>query len=88
MGGRALRGPAAKMMAELGEEVSCVGVARRDQGLCDVMVIDEEDRGQAPAIGALGMRAVVTNTIMRTDDDKVALAREVLALAEGAHVRR
>ncbi len=88
VGGQAHRGPAAKMMAELGEEVSCVGVARRYRGLCDVMVIDEEDRGQTPAIEALGMRAVVTNTVMRTDDDKVALAREVLALMEGAHVHR
>lgn len=86
VGGRALRGPAAKMMAELGEEVSCVGVARRYRGLCDVMVIDEEDRGQVPAIEALGMRAVVTNTVMRTDDDKVTLARGVLRLVEGARV--
>ena len=80
VGGQALRGPAAKMMAELGEEVSCVGVARRYLGLCDVMVIDEVDRKHAPAIEALGMQAAVANTIMQTDDDKAALAREVLAL--------
>ncbi len=80
VGGQALRGPAAKMMAELGEEVSCVGVARRYLGLCDVMVIDEVDRKHAPAIEALGMQAAVANTIMQTDDDKAALAREVLTL--------
>jgi LPPG:FO 2-phospho-L-lactate transferase len=87
VGGQAVKGPAAKMMAELGEEVSCVGVARRYQGLCDVMVIDTVDRANAPAIEALGMRAVVTDTIMRTDADKVALAREVLALVEATRVR-
>ena len=87
VGGKAVKGPAAKMMAELGEEVSCVGVARRYQGLCDVMVIDEVDREQAQAVGALGMNVMVTNTIMHTDDDKVVLARDVLALAEGSRVR-
>ncbi len=80
--GQALRGPAAKMMAELGEEVSCVGIARRYQGLCDVLVIDEEDRTHASAIEALGMHAAITNTIMQTDDAKIALAREVLTLSK------
>jgi LPPG:FO 2-phospho-L-lactate transferase len=82
IGGQAVKGPAAKMMADLGEEVSCVGVARRLRGLSDVMVIDEVDREQTSAIEALGMRTFVTNTVMRTDEDKVALAKEVLALAE------
>ena len=80
--GQAVKGPAAKMLAELGEEVSCVGVARRLQGLCDTLVIDEADRGEAPAVEALGMRAVVTDTIMRTDDDKIALAEQVVQLTE------
>lgn len=87
VGGQAIKGPAAKMMAELSEEVSCVGVARRYQGLCDVMVIDTVDRASAPAIEALGMRAVVADTVMRTGADKVALARAVLALVEGSRVR-
>jgi LPPG:FO 2-phospho-L-lactate transferase len=80
--GQAVKGPAAKMLAELGEEVSCVGVARRLQGLCDTLFIDEADRGEASAVEALGMRTVVTNTIMRTDDDKIALAEQVVKLAE------
>ena len=87
VGGQALRGPAAKMMAELGEEVTCVGVARRYRGLCDILVIDEVDRAHALAIQALGMSAHVTNTLMNTDEDKMALARQVLALAEGLHER-
>ena len=82
VGGHALRGPAAKMMAEMDEEVSCVGVARRYQGLCDVMVIDEVDREHAPAIEALGMRVAVANTVMQSDDDKAGLAQEVLRLLE------
>ena len=87
VGGEAVKGPAAKMMAELGEEVSCVGVARYYRGICDVMVIDEVDREQSRAVEALGIQAVVTNTVMRTDDDKTALAREVVGLVEGSRVQ-
>ena len=71
-----------KMRLELGEEVSCVGVARRYQGLCDVMVIDHADAAHAPAVEALGMRAVVTNTVMTSDQDKAALAQELLGVVE------
>ncbi|MBI2872165.1 MAG: 2-phospho-L-lactate transferase [Chloroflexi bacterium] len=81
VGGQALRGPAARMLAELGEEASCVGVARRYAGLCDVMVIDETDRHQAQRIRELGMDVAVANTVMRTDEDKEALARLVCELA-------
>ena len=84
VGGAALRGPAAKMMSELGEDVSCVGVARRLQGLCDTLVIDKVDEPLVPAIEAMGMAAAVTGTVMETDDDKTRLAREVLAMASGA----
>ena len=80
VGGRALKGPAAKMMAELGEEVSNAGVARRYAGLIDVLVIDESDAAEAPAVEALGIAAHVAPTIMTTDADKTALAREVLVL--------
>ncbi len=82
VGGQALKGPAAKMMAELGEEVSCVGVAKRYAGLCDALVIDTVDAAHAPAVEALGMRAIVTNTVMQTDEDKVALARQMIAVIE------
>ncbi|MCH7607492.1 MAG: 2-phospho-L-lactate transferase [Chloroflexi bacterium] len=82
VGGKALRGPAAKMMAELGDEVSCAGVARRYAGVCDALVIDTVDAAEAPAIEALGIRALVTSTVMETDDDKTALAREVVGFVE------
>ncbi len=82
VGGQALKGPAAKMMRELGEPVSCTGVAQRYVDICDVMVIDGIDALEAPAIEALGMKATVAATVMQTEADKVALAREVVRLAE------
>ena len=82
VGGKALRGPAAKMMAELGEEVGGAGVARRYAGVCDALVIDTVDAAEAPAIEALGMRALVTSTVMRSDEDKEALAREIVGFVE------
>ena len=78
VGGRALKGPAGKMLSELGEDVSCVGVARQYVGLCDVFVIDELDRGLSEDIKSLGMEAVVLDTVMNTDEDKAALARSIL----------
>ena len=84
VGGAAVKGPAAKMMTELGEEVSCVGVARRYAGLLDWFVIDAVDAAHADAVAQLGVRPHVANTLMTTEADKVALAREVLALAGGA----
>ena len=85
VGGEALRGPAAKLLSELGYEVSCRGVAERYAGLCDVFVIDEVDRHQAGAVEALGMRAEVAPTIMTDDVDKERLARRILDIVAGAN---
>lgn len=82
VGGSAIKGPAAKMLTELGEEVSCVGIARRYQGLCDVLVIDEVDRDLSDKIAGLGIQPMVTSTIMNSDDDKILLARQLLSFAE------
>ena len=84
VGGDAVRGPAGKIMGELGAEVSAVGVAREYRGLCDVLVVDTQDAALSDAIAAVGMTPAVTNTIMQTDDDKIALARTVLQLVESA----
>lgn len=83
VGGQAVKGPAAKMMAELGEEVSPVGVARRLSGLCGIVIMDHTDQALRSEIEGLGMQSVVTNTVMQTDEDKVELARHVLTLTEG-----
>ena len=82
VGGQALRGPAGKLLEELGHEVSCTAIARLYKGMCDLFVIDEVDSAQAAAIEALGMRAAVTKTVMETDWDKTRLAINILDLLE------
>ncbi len=82
VGGQALKGPAAKMMRELGLEVSPAGVARHYQDLLTGFVLDEQDEGHKMTIAfELGIRTLVTDTVMDTDDDRVRLAREVLEFA-------
>ena len=82
VGGDAVNGPAGKIMAELGKEVSCVEVAREYRDICDVLVIDSQDRALASQVEEMGVTPLVTSTIMETEEDKIALAREILALAD------
>jgi LPPG:FO 2-phospho-L-lactate transferase len=79
--GEALKGPAAKMMAELGIEVSVVGVARCLHDVLTNFVIDHLDEQHQDAISNMGLRTLVTKTIMDSDQAKVALAQEVLEFA-------
>ncbi len=78
LGGRALKGPADRMLASLGHEASAVGVARLYAGLVDTFVLDETDAGLAPQIAALGMTPLVLPTVMAGDEDQAALARALL----------
>lgn len=78
VGGRPVKGPLHRMLRGLGLEVSPRGVARYYQGLIDVFVLDRRDATWAPRIEALGMRAVVTDTIMRTPARAAHLAGVVL----------
>lgn len=78
VGGKAVKGPAAKMMAELGLEPSSLAVARHYRGLIRALVIDEADAHEAPAIEAEGMRAIVAPTLMAGPEDAERLARIVL----------
>lgn len=78
VGGKALKGPAARMMRSMGMKTSALGVAELYQGLVDVFVLDKLDGKLAPHIEALGMRAVVANTIMSGPAQKKALARTVV----------
>ena len=80
VGNDAVRGPAGRIMAGLGHEVSVVGVARVYREFCDVLVIDGQDEALAPAVADVGLRPVVTNTIMNSLQDRVDLARTVLSL--------
>jgi LPPG:FO 2-phospho-L-lactate transferase len=78
IGGRALKGPAAKMMRSLKMSASALGVARFYRGLVNVFVLDKEDETQAAKVESLGMRAIVTDTIMSGLSKKKALARAVM----------
>lgn len=82
VGGAAIKGPAAKMLAELGHDVSALGVARFYKGLIDGFVLDAQDSRLSPQIEALGMRVLVTDTMMRNDDDKKRLATTTLEFAD------
>jgi len=78
IGGRPVRGPADRLMGPLGIEVSCVGVARAYRDFCSALVIDVADAAHAPEVEALGVRAVVADTLMRDARVAAALARETL----------
>ncbi|RLQ21484.1 2-phospho-L-lactate transferase [Seongchinamella sediminis] len=82
--GQAIKGPAAKMMAELQVPVTATGVARHYAshypGLVDYFLIDESDATLAGDIDQLGLQARVAPTLMKTLDQKIELARHCLAL--------
>jgi LPPG:FO 2-phospho-L-lactate transferase len=79
--GSALKGPADRMLAELGHEPSVVGVARLYAPFCATLVIDHQDASRAGEVEALGVRCVVTDTIMSTPAVAAALARTTLEAA-------
>jgi len=81
VGGSALRGPAAKMMGELGDDVSSLGIARQYQGIMDAFLIDHQDASLAADIEAMGITAVPASIIMETEADKMALADQILGMA-------
>jgi LPPG:FO 2-phospho-L-lactate transferase len=81
VGGQALKGPAGKMLAELGLEVSAVGVARYYEGLLRYFVLDSLDAPLEAELKDQGLSVLVTDTIMRGDADGARLARQVLDFA-------
>jgi LPPG:FO 2-phospho-L-lactate transferase len=76
--GAALKGPADRLMSELGHEPSVVGIARMWAPLAATLVVDEADAALAPAVEEEGMRCVVAPTIMRGPAEASALARVVV----------
>jgi len=82
VGGQALKGPAGKMLRELGRDISSLSVARLYGNLVDALVIDEQDRSLLQQRTTTDPEFVVTRTVMSTREDRVALARECLALVE------
>ena len=79
MAGAALKGPADRLLAELGHEVSVAGVARLYAPVAATLVVDEADAALAPAVEAAGMRCVVTPTVMRGPAEAAALAKAVVS---------
>jgi LPPG:FO 2-phospho-L-lactate transferase len=87
VGGRALKGPADRMLASLGHEVAAIGVARMYAGLVDGMVVDRADEGERASIKSLGMRVLVTQSVMRDAEDRARLAAETLEFGAGLVAR-
>jgi len=81
VGGKALKGPTAKIMQELGMAIDVVSIAGHYQGIIDGLVIDQQDRGQLEAVKATGVKVAVTNTVMVSLEDRKQLARDVLNFA-------
>lgn len=77
--GKTVKGPAARMMQELGEDADVTGVARRYRNVIGTLVIDEADAAKAPEVEALGLRAVVAPTIMSSSTAAAELARRAVA---------
>jgi LPPG:FO 2-phospho-L-lactate transferase len=81
VGGAALKGPADRMLVELGMEASVVGVARLYASIADALVIDPVDAGLADAVEAEGLRCVIEPSVMSTPERAESLARACLAAA-------
>ena len=80
VGGKSLKGPSDRMLAQLGHEVSARGVARLYADFAGIFVVDPADKAQVASIRSLGMEVVVMPTVMNTLPQKRALARALLTL--------
>jgi LPPG:FO 2-phospho-L-lactate transferase len=89
VGGRPVKGPADRMLRGLGLEASPIGVARLYRDFIDVFVLDRRDAHLAAGIEGLGVRVLVTDTLLASPARAAALARQVLAtLSVGVRRRR
>lgn len=78
IGGQTVKGPAAKMYSELGIEPSALAVANHYRGLLKGFVMDTVDAGLIESVKSLETEVCVTNTLMRSHDDRKQLAMQVL----------
>lgn len=81
VGGKSVKGPLSKLLAELGSGSDNLAIARHYGGLVDRFVIDRSDATDAEGLHALGLSVTVTETLMREPADRTRLARAVLAAA-------
>jgi len=82
VGGAAVTGPAGALLAAQGFAVSIAGVADYYQDFLDVLVVDSQDARAAEQLRAAGIKVHCTPTIMRRNEDRVALARSTLAACQ------
>jgi LPPG:FO 2-phospho-L-lactate transferase len=82
IGGKAIKGPAAKMYAELGVSPSATAVAEHYQALLTGYIIDNQDVAEAPSIRRKGIETFIVDTVMRTTEDRVRLAADTLSFSE------
>jgi LPPG:FO 2-phospho-L-lactate transferase len=80
VGGKSLKGPSDKMLAQLGHDSSATGVAKLYADFTAIYAIDPQDKSQSTAISALGLQTVVLPTVMKTLTHKRCLARNLLSL--------
>jgi LPPG:FO 2-phospho-L-lactate transferase len=80
VGGKSLKGPSDKMLAQLGHEPTALGVAKLYADFTGTFVIDPADKSQSSAINALGMKVVILPTVMKTRPQKRRLARTIVNL--------
>jgi len=81
VGGKSLKGPSDKMLAQLGHDSSALGVAKLYADFTGTFVIDPADKSQSAAISALGMKVAVLPTVMKTLAQKRNLACALLSLS-------
>jgi LPPG:FO 2-phospho-L-lactate transferase len=81
VGGKSLKGPSDKMLAQLGHEPTALGVAKLYADFTATFVIDHADKSQSAAIAALGMKVVILPTVMKTRTQKRKLARALLSFS-------
>ncbi|MBN8280199.1 MAG: 2-phospho-L-lactate transferase [Gammaproteobacteria bacterium] len=87
VGGKAIKGPTAKIMGELGIPVSAASVARHYGDLLDGYILDDADRNDATELVTDGLAVAATKTVMQSLEDRVALAGFALDFARGFAVR-
>jgi len=88
VGNTAIKGPTAKIMAELGLKVSALSIARHYRDLLDGFILDTQDRDMAEAVESLGVEVTICDTIMTSLDDKVRLAQVALDFAASLAANR
>jgi LPPG:FO 2-phospho-L-lactate transferase len=81
VGGRAIKGPLAKLLGELGEACDNAAIARHYGALIDHLIIDESDEADAEGLRAMGVSVTITGTVMCDAADRMRLARVALSAA-------